>query len=112
VEAVAVQVLALPPSAPLDRRLPLSEMGLDSLMAVEMRNALGTMFGVALPATLLFDYPTVDGLTDFLFRSLALEAPAAVAAHPAPAPDDLLSIVEGLSDEEIDRMFSQGGVNE
>jgi len=113
VEAIAVRVLALPSNVPVDRRLPLSDMGLDSLMAVEMRNALGTTLGITLPATLLFDYPTLDVLTDYLFQVLALEAPADIApAKPTTVPGDLVSLVESLSDEDIERMFSQGGVNE
>ncbi|MBI5563326.1 MAG: type I polyketide synthase [Chloroflexi bacterium] len=64
----AINVLGLSASYPIDPRQPLSELGLDSLMAVELRNALGTGFARSLPATLLFDYPTIDGLVDFLTK--------------------------------------------
>jgi hypothetical protein len=37
----------------------LMEAGLDSLAAVELRNAVVARFGAAMPATLALDYPTL-----------------------------------------------------
>lgn len=39
---------------------PLMEAGLDSLAAVELRSALSARFGIAIPATVALDYPTVQ----------------------------------------------------
>ena len=55
-------MLGVPESSPLGPDLPLSDAGLDSLMAVELRNTLGAAVGRTLPATLLFRYPTIDAL--------------------------------------------------
>ncbi len=60
---------------------PFSEMGLDSLTAVELRTRLSRETGLRLPTTLVFSQPTVVGLSDYLLREL-LPAPA--------APDELL----------------------
>ncbi len=79
-----VQVLRLDPSRRLDPRQPLNEIGLDSLMAVELRNRLSVALGKPLPATLLFDYPTIEALTTHLSGEMALHEAPAVHAVAEP----------------------------
>ncbi|GAB3434069.1 type I polyketide synthase [Actinophytocola sediminis] len=66
----------------LDVRRPLIEMGLDSVMTQLIRGRLERQFRVSLPATLLWNSPTVRAISDFLAELLAGEtqAPPAAAA--------------------------------
>ena len=65
---------------------PLMEAGLDSLGAVELRNALGARFGVDLPATLTFDHPSVSALAGYLGARMPDQATAAAAAAAGDQP--------------------------
>jgi acyl carrier protein len=59
-------VLELPPSHRLDPEGNLDELGLDSLMAIELRNALQETLGCSLPATLLYENQTLVTLAQYL----------------------------------------------
>jgi 6-methylsalicylic acid synthase len=62
------------PASDLDVRRPLSEMGLDSVMTVVIRRGLERAFRVPLPATILWDRPTVTAVADFLATELLGDA--------------------------------------
>ncbi|MBP2677780.1 MAG: beta-ketoacyl synthase, partial [Deltaproteobacteria bacterium] len=88
---------------------PLREIGLDSLLAVELRNAVGREVEKSLPAALLFDYPTVDALANHLLADvLGLDdSPAAGNAAAAGGGEtvDGLKDLEPLSEEETEALL-------
>ncbi|WP_159080324.1 type I polyketide synthase [Nocardia suismassiliense] len=65
-----------------------TELGVDSLAAVELRNQLGALTGLRLPSTVVLDYPSAQALTAFLSER--------VAAEQAPAADPILTGLDSV----------------
>ncbi|HEY4002317.1 MAG TPA: beta-ketoacyl synthase N-terminal-like domain-containing protein, partial [Candidatus Xenobia bacterium] len=88
VQAQLARVLGLQSASDVGTSRPLKELGLDSLMAVELRNGLAAVVGRSLPATLAYDYPTVEAMADYLLGQLALAKPTAPRAIAAQVRTD------------------------
>ena len=71
------KVLGLSNSGEIEPRDRLFDLGLDSLMAVDLKNRLEEAIGQNIPTTLLFDYPTVEALANYLLQE-ALVLPTAL----------------------------------
>jgi acyl transferase domain-containing protein/acyl carrier protein len=100
-------LLGFPSSHALDVRASLIEMGMDSLMATDLRSHLQAALGQAIPATLVFDYPTIEGIVGYLSDALFPGAMAAAAGAVAPEPERFrgqpsdIGEVAQLSEEEV-----------
>ncbi len=118
VRAAVAHILELDPDDVPDTTA-LSDLGLDSLMAVELRNLLAGRLGTDEPlsATLVFDHPTVAALVDHLDEDLFGSEPdpsneTAASQRPDAAPSgarSLLDDLESLSDDEIAARLSDRG---
>ncbi|MFI4954283.1 MAG: SDR family NAD(P)-dependent oxidoreductase [Gammaproteobacteria bacterium] len=66
------EVLHIEASQPINKEMGFFELGMDSLMAVELYNRIQTELGttVTLRPMLVFDYPTIVTLRDYLFDTL------------------------------------------
>lgn len=82
VSAHAAVALGHPSASAIGADVPFTELGFDSLMAIALRNRIKQATGLALSATLLFDYPTPAHLARHLTERLVPESgePAADAA--------------------------------
>jgi phthiocerol/phenolphthiocerol synthesis type-I polyketide synthase D len=65
-------VMGYPKGAPIDASQPLTELGMDSLMAVRIRNTVRGDFGVEPPVALLLQGASLTVLADDLTRQLGL----------------------------------------
>lgn len=77
------------------------EIGLDSIMAIDLSALLAHAVGEDLPATASIDYPNVAEMSRYL---TGLLAPAVVAAAPVPARDESRAAAtfdDGLSEGEL-----------
>jgi acyl carrier protein len=54
------------PADKLNMNVPLTSLGMDSLMGLELRNRMVATLGVPLPLTLLWTYPTMRALSELL----------------------------------------------
>ncbi|MFD9091794.1 beta-ketoacyl synthase N-terminal-like domain-containing protein, partial [Streptomyces prasinus] len=93
--AAAVLGHASADSIPVD--LPFSDLGFDSLTAVDLRDRLMAATGLSLSATLVFDHPTAQALAGHLADLLPSSTPgditAALAPRVAADPDEPIAIV-------------------
>jgi acyl transferase domain-containing protein/NADPH:quinone reductase-like Zn-dependent oxidoreductase/acyl carrier protein len=100
----ALKTLNLPSATSIAPRVPLKEFGLDSLMAVELCNSLARSGGRALPATLLFDYPTIDALTKYLTRVWEIE-PEGPKPGDGEIPHTQAGLIADMSEEDAEALL-------
>jgi len=101
-----VTILKLDPSQRPGARHRLLDLGFDSLMAVQLRNRLGAGLSLdrPLPASLLFDYPTIEAIKNYILELLfpATRGPTAKAVA-TPILD--AASVAAMPDAEIERLL-------
>ena len=110
VRQAVMRVTRSDPSKPPDRRQRLMDFGVDSLMAVDLRNRLAKGLGLdrALSATLVFDHPTIQAIAEYLNNELFREPEPLASSPPTPSATEMGSKADSiadLSEEEVERLL-------
>jgi NAD(P)-dependent dehydrogenase (short-subunit alcohol dehydrogenase family)/acyl carrier protein len=102
------RVLRQSPSR-IDEKTPFRNLGLDSLMGLELRNRLDSELSLQLPATVVWNYPTVKSLALHLASLLGLPIETQIEdAVPGPGMEEIESLLgelEKLPSAEAARML-------
>jgi acyl transferase domain-containing protein/NADPH:quinone reductase-like Zn-dependent oxidoreductase/NAD(P)-dependent dehydrogenase (short-subunit alcohol dehydrogenase family)/acyl carrier protein len=108
VRSVVGKVLGMREPGAIDARARLFDLGLESLMAVELRGRFEDSLGCPLRPTLLFDYPTIEALVEHLAGKLSEHRDDKVSAHGVPDTATVLADeLESLDEDEIARRLAQ-----
>jgi acyl carrier protein len=106
-----MEVLRLDASSPPARHDRLMDLGMDSLMAVQLRHALNRALALKRPlsSTLMFDHPTIDAIARYLDQQVAPEpslVPVEAPARTTPGSLDA-DIVAAMSDADIEQLLDE-----
>ncbi|WP_456095365.1 type I polyketide synthase, partial [Parafrankia discariae] len=88
----AAAALGHPSGEAVDPRRPFKELGVDSLTGLDLRNRLAAATGLRLPATLVFDYPSVESIVDLVLDQTGTSTVAGPVL-PARVVDDPIAVV-------------------
>jgi hypothetical protein len=85
----------------------LKEFGVDSLMAVELRNRLALCLATArkLTATMIFDYPTVTAIASYLASEIlgyASSPPRMTVSAPAVKRTRVAAEIQDMAEDEAE----------
>ena len=115
VQKQLAQVLKLP-AEQIELMRPLGTLGVNSLMAIELRNRLEAGLGIALSATLVWNYPTISDMAPFLAKKMGISISEAQSATQAikmqsnqsdldETLDQTIRTVEDLTDDDALRQL-------
>ena len=110
VEILVKSVIGLSPSRPIDPERGFFDMGMDSMMSLQLRNRLQSLLGCSLPATVAFDHASLRALADYLGQAVLSiggdEAPREAVPRD-PELDALITEVDAMPEHEVRRLMER-----
>lgn len=107
IQTEVAKVLGLDSLQLLEPQQSFFDTGMDSLMAVELKNRLESTLGSSLPATLAFDYPTLEALVDYLAKEVMKFSDESAVELQETNNEELVaeSNLDDLSDSEAEALL-------
>lgn len=87
----------------IDSNSSFNELGLDSLASVELRNKLQSNYDLKLSATIIFDYPNITALADYLL--IFQDEPKPESDRPNNLLEDNISQLAAMSEAEAEALL-------
>jgi acyl transferase domain-containing protein/acyl carrier protein len=81
------------------------EMGMDSIMAVEIGNRLSRSFGCPVSSTIAFDYTTINALCEYLMSDVDMRLSHRKSETSRDEALGLLDRIDDLSDDDVDALL-------
>lgn len=104
---VVGKLLGFPEEQLPDSQLGFFDMGMDSLLSLELRNLLQTSLGCSVSATVLFEYTNIEALAEYLITEIfASELEATVETSDKDKQEKTLASQEEVTDA-IAQKFQQ-----
>jgi acyl carrier protein len=114
VQSLVADVLRLDGNHVVEREVGFFDMGVDSLMAVQINERIQQLVGREFPPSLCFDYPTIIALVEHLLQQLfpeseTDESDSRILTDVRPVPRSLIDEcrVEDLPDEQIAALIDE-----
>ncbi|MBD2522061.1 type I polyketide synthase [Nostoc sp. FACHB-133] len=116
-QMIVSEILDLDPENPPENQQGFFQMGMDSLMSIQLKNRLEASLNHPLPSTLAFDYPNIEMLANYLTQEVLapifhqhLETTQDISTQPTSqnqsnSLDELFLQIESLSEDAVTQLF-------
>jgi acyl carrier protein len=109
VRGQVAQVLGLPEGTLPPPEQGFFNLGMDSLLTLELRNRLQTSLACTLPTTLTFNYPTIEALVAYLAEAVLALEPAVTSEAKRPRENAelgaMLAEVDQMTDDAVQQLL-------
>jgi myxalamid-type polyketide synthase MxaB len=102
-----IRVFGLKARTNIDVNQEFGDLGMDSLMAVEISNRLKRSFGGSLSSTIAFEYSTLNGLTDYILLVVLKNEFHQKENNMRSEALTLLNRIDDLSDDQVNELLNK-----